>query len=75
MCVFEAAQRVLLALRDVLEKAADVARAKVARMTLAVKNDVASGPIGVAFARLRPPESAQRSRTKLIEQSRRLRPR
>jgi hypothetical protein len=58
----------------VFEKPSDVARAEVARMLFAVKDDVASRPLSVAFARLGPPESCLGRFAKLIEQARRLGP-
>jgi hypothetical protein len=56
-----------------LEKPGNRADAQVARMTFAVKQDVAPAPRGIPLARLRPTEPAQSSRTKLIKQPRRLR--
>ena len=59
MSLLEAAQRVFLTLRDMREKPPNLARAKIARMTLAVKQNVAPRPIAVALARLWPPEPGQ----------------
>src|SRR5947209_7887676 len=73
VCLFETAQGIFLALSDMLEKPANLADAQVARMTFAVKQDVAPAPLGIPLPRLRPTEPAQSSRTKLIKQPRGLR--
>ena len=60
---------------DMLEKPSDVARAEIARMLFPVKDEVAPTPLGVPFARLRPPELRLSRFANLIEQARRLGPR
>ncbi len=63
----------LLRLCDVLQEAADIAGRKVAGMPLAVEEDQAARPLGVALAGTVLPEARQRHLADEVEQSGRLR--
>src|SRR4051794_35275243 len=57
--LFEGPKRILLALREVIEEADDFRRSHLTRMTLFVKENETSTPLGEALARLGSTELGQ----------------
>src|SRR5262249_19775792 len=70
--LFQAGERVLFGVGEVFEEAADVAGRKVAGVALAVEQDQAARPVGVAFAGAGLAETALGDLPNEVEQAGRL---